>query len=45
MKFPNHADSNLNKFSNFEKCKKIYFQLRIPKFLKATYAISQDNIY
>ena len=44
IKFPNYARSNLNNFSNFEKYMKIYFQLRIPKYLKATYATNQEHI-
>ena len=38
MKFPNYAHSNL------KKNMKIYFQLRIPKYLEATYAISKAHI-
>ena len=44
IKFPSYAHSNLNNFSNFEKYMKIYFQLRIPKYLKATYATNQEHI-
>ena len=32
IKLHNPEHSNLNKFSNFKKCIKIYFQLRIPKY-------------
>ena len=44
VKIPNHAHSNLNKFSNFEKYMKTYFQLKIPKYLEATYTINQEHI-
>ena len=33
IKFPNHAHFNLNKSFNFEKFMKIYFQLKISKYL------------